>query len=349
MFKKILALFLVLFLVGCDDKTPPKIIETLDLENVSFTLDVGEEKEIMYTTNVEIVTFEVDDAAILSITNNVITALKVGKTFVTVKAGELSKTINVVVATVINLDLESLEMIEGETYELGATSKAPLEYSSSDQTVATVSENGLITALKSGQTELNVNLVDDKTISKTILLNVLLLEEGIFKAAKEKTESLKNYTLKMTIKELGDGTSSNESVLYYKFDGNKFEFSNTNMSVFYEKSETKTFEYKNTLDGYVKSEVVEELPRRFIPFYFGIEYENLDYLNEAYFVKYGEEKVFDSLKTQLKAVQISNIKLVLNEYYETVVFNVVIGTTTYNFVVEFLDINTTKVELPNVK
>ncbi len=349
MFKRILALFLVLFLVGCEDnKKPPEVVPELNLEKETLTLDIGEEYEIKYTTNIEGVTFTVEHPEILSITNNVVTALKVGNTTVTVKVGELSKKVTVVVETVINLNLESLEMLEGETYELKATSKAPLNYSTSNADVVSVSAEGVITAVGEGSAEVTVSLVDDEEVFKKVVLNVISLQEKAFNNAKENTEALTNYTLKVTIKEPVDETDFNESVAYYKFANDKFCFSNTNMSVFYQTVGEQTYEYKNTLEGYVKTKVAA-LPSGFVPFYLEFEYSILNYLNEAYFVKYGKEGVLDSFKNELGATQVSNIKITAGEYYEVISFNMTINKVVYSFTFEFIDINQTVVDLPAVE
>ena len=116
MFKRILALFLVLFLVGCGKGEPSK----LDLERETLTLEIGEEYKINYTTNVKKeVTISLQNDGVLSITNDVIKALKVGSTTVTIAVGDLSKTLTVVVSAEINLEVEDLVMVIGGTLELG--------------------------------------------------------------------------------------------------------------------------------------------------------------------------------------------------------------------------------------
>jgi hypothetical protein len=344
MFKRILALFLVLFLVGCGKGEPSK----LDLERETLTLEIGEEYKINYTTNVKKeVTISLQNDGVLSITNDVIKALKVGSTTVTIAVGDLSKTLTVVVSAEINLEVEDLVMVIGGTLELGATSSAPLSYTSSDVDVATISENGTITAIAEGVAVIQVCLTDDSSVVKNIELKVISEAERDFNVAKENTEALRNYTLKITIRETVEETVS-ESIVYYKFDGNKFEFTNPNKSVFYETVEGHVYEYENTLEGYVKSEV-EALPSNFSPFYVGITYDILDFLNNAYFVKYGKERAFNSIKNQFMATEINNIRItVLDGYYATISFNLTISNKSYGFTFEFIDINETVVRIPTV-
>ena len=187
MFKRILALVLVLFLVSCGKGVPDK----LELEKETLTLDIGGEYKITYQTNVKEVTFSLKDDGVLSITGDVIKALKVGTTSVTVKGGDVSQTLNVVVSTVINLEVENLEMVVGETLALGATSKAPLAYATSDSSVASIAENGSITALKEGTTNITVSLTDDSKVAKTVVLKVISKAEKDFNIAKLNTEALK--------------------------------------------------------------------------------------------------------------------------------------------------------------
>ena len=170
MFKRILALFLVLFLIACDKSVP----DELDLEKETTTLEVGEEYKIKYTTNVkEKVSITLKDDGVLSITNETIKALKVGNTTVTVKAGEISKILSVVVIAEINLEIEDLLMVVGDNLKLTATSSAPLTYASSDVEVATVSENGTITAIAEGVAVIQVYLTDDSSVVKNIELKLL--------------------------------------------------------------------------------------------------------------------------------------------------------------------------------
>lgn len=344
MFKRILALFLVLFLIACDKSVP----DELDLEKETTTLEVGEEYKIKYTTNVkEKVSITLKDDGVLSITNETIKALKVGNTTVTVKAGEISKILSVVVIAEINLEIEDLLMVVGDNLKLTATSSAPLTYASSDVEVATVSENGTITAIAEGVAVIQVYLTDDSSVVKNIELKVISEAERDFNVAKENTEALRNYTLKITIRETVEETV-NESIVYYKFDGNKFEFTNPNTSVFYETVDGHVYEYENTLEGYKKKEV-EALPSNFSPFYVGITYDVLDFLNNAYFVKYGKERVFDSIKNQFMATEINNIRITISDgYYETISFNLTIRNKIYGFTFEFISINKTVVLIPNI-
>ena len=193
MFKRILALFLVLFLIACDKSVP----DELDLEKETTTLEVGEEYKIKYTTNVkEKVSITLKDDGVLSITNETIKALKVGNTTVTVKAGEISKILSVVVIAEINLEIEDLLMVVGDNLKLTATSSAPLTYASSDVEVATVSENGTITAIAEGVAVIQVYLTDDSSVVKNIELKVISEAERDFNVAKENTEALRNSHIK---------------------------------------------------------------------------------------------------------------------------------------------------------
>ena len=91
------------------------------------------------------------------------------------------------------------------------------------------------------------------------------------------------------------------------------------------------------------------LPSNFSPFYVGITYDVLDFLNNAYFVKYGKERVFDSIKNQFMATEINNIRITISDgYYETISFNLTIRNKIYGFTFEFISINKTVVLIPNI-
>ena len=114
----------------------------------------------------------------------VVTAKKAGSAVITVNTmdgSNLSKTVSVTVkqyVTSISLNVTQPTLYTGETLALTASvspsdaSSKTLTYESSDTSVATIDQNGHITALKAGSTNITVLATDGSGVSKTITLTV---------------------------------------------------------------------------------------------------------------------------------------------------------------------------------
>ena len=344
-----LAFSFILLLVGCGGGKPSKVEPTLDLSKTEYVLDIDETVEITYTSNQENVTFDVVDKTVVSIQNNKITGLKVGKTDVILTAGELSKKVSVTVTTEIVLEDGDLSLFEGETHQLTATSKADLLYLSSDELIATVSETGLISALKGGTVTIKVSLKDDSNQFKEITLTVTERSEDevMFNNAKANTEALTNFTIKVTVKETINEVEQ-DVVVYYQFDGEKYAFVTLNETTYYNLEDGSYYEYQKTLEGYTKVKL-DEKPQAFKPFYHNFMYEDFDYLNNAYLLKYGKESILNDFKRGFPGItSITNVKLTLGEHYKTIAFNLSQSGKIYPFLFEFIDIGETTVIIPEV-
>lgn len=154
--KKVLSFLLIfalgLFLTGCKSAS-------LTLNDTDVTLTVGqtyEVKPVIENAKNDLLTFSIGDQTIVSVTNNVITALKAGKTTVEVALKdypECSGIINITVEEIPTITITGADTIyERETTELTAHLVALDEeviWESSDNNIARV-VNGKVTALKSG-------------------------------------------------------------------------------------------------------------------------------------------------------------------------------------------------------
>ena len=338
-------LVLSLVLVGCNgNKKPPKPTEPeVKLTKEVYSVMVEAEVELEYTSektveftskNPEIAT--VDDAGKVK-------GVKVGKATITLKVGETEVIATVNVSTTITVNDEAVNLEVGETHSLDATTKgATLEYTSSKEEVVTVSEAGVITAVGAGSATVTISLKEDAEVSKTVEVTVteIKAEEKDFLKAKANTEALTNYTVKITIKEDG-----NEVVVYYKFDGTRFEYKTANYSTFYEFAGGKYTKYEYTINGYVE-ESVEALPSGFIPFWFNLEFANFDYANQEYALK--DVKAFSSFTDQFAGATLSNGSLKLGNYYNDISFNLKLSSgENIDFTFEFVEINETVVEIPS--
>ena len=80
--------------------------------------------------------------------------------------------------TDITLDTNDIDLLVGETHQIGVTyipsdSYDDLIYSNYDNSIINISNNGLITALSTGQTTITVGLQNVPNITKTITVNVI--------------------------------------------------------------------------------------------------------------------------------------------------------------------------------
>lgn len=134
-------------------------------------------QEYLYTIEDETIA-TVDETGLISMKSD-------GETKLTVKLAvrpqiTASCTLHVkpVVANRLNVP-EQVSVKEGSTLNLAekifvtpASAAAPLEYHIADQTIATISDDGIITALKGGSTTITVSTTDGSNLSETIELAV---------------------------------------------------------------------------------------------------------------------------------------------------------------------------------
>ena len=117
-------------------------------------------------------TWSTSDASVATVEDGVVTAVKPGTASITVEANDGSnKSATCIVevkqiVTGITLDNASLSLVEGETYTLVATvspanaSDKTLTWTSSDESVATVNGDGLVTAKSKGKTTIKAKAND---------------------------------------------------------------------------------------------------------------------------------------------------------------------------------------------
>lgn len=149
-----LTLFLSLLLFGCGTKP------TLSLSETEIKLYVGEEYIINpVVTGLEgtdLVKYEVQDPSILSIEANVITALKAGQTSVTISLKEDN---NIKANLTVNVEEEPSITVTGGPVYIGVETQftavlsgieGTIEWSSDNEKVATVDQNGVVTGKQLG-------------------------------------------------------------------------------------------------------------------------------------------------------------------------------------------------------
>ncbi|MDE5877408.1 MAG: Ig-like domain-containing protein, partial [Muribaculaceae bacterium] len=147
--------------------------------------------------------------------NGLVTAVAKGEVTITVTSGADEKisascTLSVLEKTVpvtgITLDRESAEVEEGATLQLTATvepenaTDKSLVWTSSDKNIATVDENGLVTAVAKGEVTITVTSGSDEKISASCTLSVVEKTVSVTKVTldRESAEVEAGATLQLT-------------------------------------------------------------------------------------------------------------------------------------------------------
>lgn len=213
-FPKILVFFSFLALLSCEEQLPEKVpVTAVSLNTKSVEMTEGDEITLIATVSPE----NADNKKVIWTTNNisiasvsyhgVVTANKPGKTMITVVTDDGAKTATCEVTvnskftpvTSVSLDKTSLELTEGDYFTLKAivlpdhATNKKISWDSSSPSVASVSENGLVTAIKPGMTTITVK-TDDGNKTATCEVNV-----------KEKIYSVTSVSLDKTSLELTEG------------------------------------------------------------------------------------------------------------------------------------------------
>lgn len=168
----LVALFFISFLFGCDVKKP-----SFQLNVQELSVEVGEEKEIKATVKntEEALDWSVDDESVIELTVDsgklkaTVKGLSKGEAKVTVKLGEETKVVDVevteteVVEPELFIPVKTLAVKVDGTININAVVKvdskvvdATITYTIADDTVVSVSNQGIIKGLKLGETTVTV-------------------------------------------------------------------------------------------------------------------------------------------------------------------------------------------------
>jgi len=189
----------------CEVTVAKKVIpvSSITLDNTSLVMIKGETATLMATVSPadatdKTVTWSSSDATIASVDQSgKVTALKGGSATITAKAGDVSATCEVSITVPvqsITLDKTSLELTGGATYTLTATvnpsdaTDKTVTWSTSDAAVATVDQNGKVSAINNGNATITASAGGmQATCSVTVSVavesialdrNTVTLEEG---------------------------------------------------------------------------------------------------------------------------------------------------------------------------
>lgn len=160
-------------------------VESITLDKSSLELTEGETATLVATVKPDnatnkTVTWSSSNASVASVdANGTVTAVAEGSATISAKAGDKTAICtvtvkkNVVAVESITLDKSSLELTEGETATLTASVKPDnatnktVTWSSSNQSVATVDQNGTVTAVAEGNTTITAK-AGDKSATCTV-------------------------------------------------------------------------------------------------------------------------------------------------------------------------------------
>ena len=183
--------------VTSDDPVGPVAPTSIKLNKNSLELKVGENETLTTDyTGEEALTWSTSDAEVATILNGKVTAVKEGEATITVKFTnypDVKDTCAVTVSaaepvdpgtdpeapTSIKLNKNSLELeVDAtETLTTDYTGEEALEWSSSNEDVATVDENGLVTAKAEGEATITVKFTNYPEVKDTCTVTVSAAEE----------------------------------------------------------------------------------------------------------------------------------------------------------------------------
>ena len=158
---------------------------SVTLNETTLDMFVGDIFDLIETVTpantTDLTTWSSSDEYVSTVDNNgIVTALKAGSAVITVNCGEKSATCEVnvsdVAATNVELDFTALELMAGQAQQLSATvypqntTFPVVNWATSDSSVATVSAEGLVTAIASGTATITAtcgNAVGECTVTVT--------------------------------------------------------------------------------------------------------------------------------------------------------------------------------------
>ena len=158
-------------------------VESIELSETVISLTEGETKTIIATVKPDdatdkTVTWTCSDSGVAIIENGEITAVNEGKATIIAKAGdkiakcEVTVIKKVIAVTSVSLNKTALSLVEGQTAQLYATVKPEnasdktVTWSSSDKSVVSVNNSGLLNALKAGTVTITASCADKTATCK---------------------------------------------------------------------------------------------------------------------------------------------------------------------------------------
>ena len=177
---------------SCKVIVNPTLATSITLDKTEVELEATQTTTLVATVLPELTTdksvtwMSSDESVAMVDENGVVTAIAVGEATITATTTDSSNltasckvTVNPTLATSITLDKTEIELELTQTATLETTinpeytTNQSVEWTSSDETVATVDEKGLITAVKIGEATITATTVDGSGLSATCQVTVV--------------------------------------------------------------------------------------------------------------------------------------------------------------------------------
>ena len=225
-------------IANCNGKTVETTIEvkaplvSIDIGE-DFALDPLQEKDLTVTynptdtTDPRTVTWKSSDEEVATVENGKVTALNPGTTEITATCGTISDSITVTVNEVplegIGVNTPSTTIARGETetlnvifYPDNTTDDRTVIWTSEDDTIATVDENGKVTAVEIGKTTITATVGNWKATCEVEVnapLKGISLNENKVTLYKENTENPRN-TIELSVIYNPTDTTDSKDVIW---------------------------------------------------------------------------------------------------------------------------------------
>ncbi|NLN50428.1 MAG: hypothetical protein GX149_02255 [Acholeplasmataceae bacterium] len=328
---------------------------TLETESLTLKKEGSQTIEVT-TTDPQGLIFESLDESIATVDLvGLVTAIKEGETNIVIKSKTDENLVyNVTVTVVENVVIETKDEIaiqKGETQQLVYTTNdfLGLRFNSSDNEIVTVDNQGEIKAHGLGVANITLTSMIDSQVKKTIAVYVGDETDFEFNQAIELTNKLKNYTLKMQVNEVAE-TDIHEYNIVIAFDNYKTQFLAGHIEEYFVFESGIQYRYYKTEQGFVKEEVADELLAGFILTEgFSFQQFTFDEENEKHLLKLNYNNLLQPFADLFNddAMVINFSLTIANNLIETINFEIVIDEVRYPVLVEYIDIDSTVVEVPN--
>ena len=144
-----------ILMMACEKPTEPTKV-TLSLSPVTLQMKVGELATIEATGTAKNIEWTSSDESVATVYYGVVTAKSIGTTVITARSGDVSAECQVFVSgtdgSTLRITPAVVSLKKGETFQFsyGNTYGLDLTWSSSDESIASVTQTGLVTAKKGG-------------------------------------------------------------------------------------------------------------------------------------------------------------------------------------------------------
>ena len=206
-------------------------LKKITVDPATLTLKKGTSKTLSVkydpadTTDNKAVTWESSDKSVATVdANGKVTALKDGSATITAKVGKLTATCALTVQekklTGISLDKTALELSKGQSSEAlkviytpaDTTDEKAVTWKSENKSVATVDENGVVTAVAGGKTKVIATAKANNKITAVCEVKVPIHTESIALNKTEITDLLKGKTEKLEVSFIPSNTEDSREV-----------------------------------------------------------------------------------------------------------------------------------------